>query len=186
MPSGVYRYEDGRVERFSCGPDDGGWRYSARRSDGGAVELRADGLWRPTRLEVTSGERVLRGGAVGPDLLWVTAGAEHSVRAAGFVGESPGLRVAVARSLKLAEGESADVRLLAVSMPALATRPVPQRWTLAEVTVHDADGERLPVECYEVADLETGEMSPIHLAGDVLVAAPGIELVNLENPPTLR
>lgn len=185
MPTGEYRHEDGALEWFSCAPDGGGWRYDARRSDGGTVELVADGMWRPARLQLTAGDRVLRGGAVGPDLLWVTAGQEHSARAVGFLGDSPGLRVAVARSLRLAEGESADVRLLALAAPALAARTVPQRWTLAEITWHEADGERLPVERYDVADLETGEMSRLHLAGDVLVAAPGIELVNLENPPNL-
>jgi hypothetical protein len=185
MPSGVYLHEDGVEERFSCAPDGGGWRYTARRSDGGTIELVADGLWRPARLQVTAGERVLRGGAVGPDLLWVTGGREHSARAAGFLGDSPGLRVAVARSLRLAEGESADVRLLALTAATLAARTVPQRWTLAETVWHEADGERLPVQRYDVADLETGETAQLHVAGDVLVAAPGIELVNLENPPNL-
>src|SRR4051812_2260619 len=81
MPSGGYLHEDGTLERFSCAPDGGGWRYHGRRSDGGTIELVADGLWRPARLELTAGDRVLRGGAVGPDLLWVTGGQEHSARA---------------------------------------------------------------------------------------------------------
>jgi hypothetical protein len=183
MPRGTYIHESEVEERFSCAPDGGGWRYTAERSDGGTIELVADGRWRPARLQVTSGEHVLRAGAAGPELLWVTAGQEHSARAAGFFGESPGLLVAVARSLGLAERERADVRLLVLTEPALAVRTVPQRWTLAEIAWHDVDEARLPVERYEITDLETGEISEFHLAGDVIVAAPGIELTDLEDPP---
>lgn len=172
-------------EHFSCAQDGGGWRYTARRSDGVTIDLVADGRWRPARLEVTAGEHVLRGGASGADLLWVTAGREHSARVAGFLGDSPGLLVAVARSLHLTEGESADVRLLLVTTPALAARTVPRRWTLTETVWHDADERRLPVERYEITDLETGELSECHLAGDVVLAAPGVELADLDTPPNL-
>lgn len=178
-------HDSGVEERFSCAPYGGGWRYTARRSDGGTVELTADGRWRPARLQVTAGEHVLRGGAAGAELLWVTAGREHSARAAGFLGDSPGLLVAVARSLDLTEGESVDVRLLLVTEPALAVRTVPRRWTLTDITWHEAGGDRLPVERYEVTDLDTGEISECHLAGDVVVAAPGIELTDLRDPPNL-
>lgn len=34
-----------------------------------------------------------------------------------------------------------------------------------------------------MADLETGEQRELHLAGDVLLAAPGVELEELESPP---
>jgi hypothetical protein len=183
MPRGTYVHDSDVEERFSCAPDGGGWRYSAERSDGGTIELIADGRWRPARLQVTAGEHVLRGGAAGAELLWVTAGRERSARAAGFLGDSPGLLVAVARSLGLAEGERADVRLLLLTSPALAARTVPQRWALTGIAWHDADGDRLPVERYEITDLETGEVSEFHLAGDVVVAAPGIELTDLEDPP---
>jgi hypothetical protein len=183
MPRGTYMLDAEVEERFTCAPDGGGWRYSAKRSDGGTIELAADGRWRPARLEVTAGEHVLRGGAAGNELLWVTGGREHAARAAGFLSDSPGLLVAVARSLGLARGESADVRLLVVTPPALAVRTVPQRWTFTELTWHDAETGRLPVERYEITDLETGEISEFHLAGDVIVAAPGVELTDLNDPP---
>jgi hypothetical protein len=183
MPRGTYVHDSEVEERFSCAPEGGGWRYTARRSDGGTIELTADGRWRPARLQLTAGEHVLRGGTAGAELLWVTAGREHSARAAGFLGDSPGLLVAVARSLDLTEGESADVRLLLVTEPALAVRTVPQRWTFTETTWHEADEGRLPVERYEITDLETGEVSECHFAGDVVVAASGIELTDLDDPP---
>jgi hypothetical protein len=183
MPRGTYVHESEVEERFSCALDGGGWRYTAERSDGGTIELVADGHWRPARLQLTSGDQVLRGGAAGAELLWVSAGREGSARATGFLGESPGLRVAVARSLGLAEGERADIRLLMLTEPALAVRTVPQRWTLTEIAWHDADEGGLPVERYEITDLETGEISEFYLAGDVVVAAPGIELTGLEDPP---
>jgi hypothetical protein len=183
MPRGTYVHDSEVEERFSCAPDGGGWRYTAERSDGGTIELVADGRWRPARLQVTAGEHVLRGGASGAELLWVTAGRECSARATGFLGDSPGLLVAVARSLGLAEHETVDVRLLLVTEPSLAVRTVPQRWTLTEIAWHDAGDGRLPVERYEITDLETGEISEFYLAGDVVVAAPGIELTGLDDPP---
>lgn len=183
MPCGAYLHESGVEERFSCGPEGGGWRYAAERSDGGTIELVADGRWRPARLQVTAAGNVLRGGAAGPELLWVTAGREHSARAAGFLGASPGLLVVLARSLRAGDGERLDVRVLELTMPSMAVRTVPQRWALAEIVRHDAGGAELPVERYEITDLETGEVADLHLAGDVVVAAPGIELVNLEDPP---
>jgi hypothetical protein len=185
MPSGTYLHESDVEERFTCALDGGGWRYTAERSDGGTIELAVDGRWRPARLQVTTGDHVLRGGATGAELLWVTAGREHSARAAGFLGESPGLLVAVARSLGLTKGEQADVRVLVLTEPALAVRTVPQRWKLVETAWHDAGEARLPVEHYEVTDLETGEVSESYLAGDVVVAAPGIELTDLVDPPNL-
>ena len=184
MPRGVYVHEAGAVEeRFSCAPDGGGWRYFATRSDGGSIELLADGRWRPGRLQVAAGEQLLRGGAAGPELLWVTAGREHAARAVGFLGAFAGLLVAVARSLRLGEGEQVDVPVVWLTTPSMAARTVPQRWTLAETVRYDAGDAQLPVERYEITDLETGEVAQVHLAGDVIVAAPGIELADLEDPP---
>ncbi len=183
MPRGVYLHESGVEERFACGPEGGGWRYSAERSDGGTIELVADGRWRPARLQVTGGGNVLRGGAAGPELLWVTGGREHSARAAGFAGASPGLLVAFARSLRAAERERRDVRVVELTVPSMAARTVPQRWTLPETVRYDAGDAELPVERYEITDLETGAVAQVHLAGDVVVAAPGIELADLEDPP---
>jgi hypothetical protein len=185
MPRGTYVHDSDVEEHFTCALDGGGWRYTATRTDGGTIELVADGRWRPARLQITAGENWLKGGSAGAELLWVTAGQERSARAAGFLGESPGLLVAVARSLGLAEKERADVRLLALTSPSLAVRTVPQRWALTEIAWHDADDGRLPVERYEVTDLETGEISEFHLAGDVVVAAPGVELTALDDPPNL-
>lgn len=37
---------------------------------------------------------------------------------------------------------------------------------------------------YQVTALDTGEVHPVHLAGDVVLSAPGIELEHLETPPS--
>lgn len=37
---------------------------------------------------------------------------------------------------------------------------------------------------YQVNDLETGEQHTVHIAGDVVLSAPGIELEDLESPPS--
>jgi hypothetical protein len=155
------------------------------RADGGRADLTVDARWRQIRVEITSAEWLLRGGIVGHDVLWVRAGTEHSAQAAGFLADSPGFLVAVARSLRLDPGADAVVPLVRLSGPALAPLTVTYRWLLAEITTYDTELAPLPVERYEVADLATGEQFAVHLAGDVVLDAPGIELTGLDRPPTL-
>ncbi|MQA84012.1 MAG: hypothetical protein GEV03_05100 [Streptosporangiales bacterium] len=201
MPRGVYVHlEDGVREHFQCAPGPAGWRYVAELSvpdapDGaagtaGAIDLTVDSRWRQIRLVMRSGGWLARGGVAGHEVLWLrareetgTETAEHAERAAGFVGRSPAFLVAVARMLELEPGTGSDVRLVRLAEPALAALTVRERWVLAETTVHQTDIEPLRVERYEVADLATGEGRTIHLAGDVVLAAPGIELDDLDNPP---
>lgn len=38
---------------------------------------------------------------------------------------------------------------------------------------------------YQVTALDTGEQHSVHIAGDVVLAAPGIELEDLESPPSV-
>lgn len=183
MPSGVYELADGSRESFSCAAGPVGWRYVAP-----GVDLTVDGGGRQVRVSLTSGGWSLRGGVAGPSVLWVRSGAdtaERSETAAGFTGDSPGFLVAATRLLRLTPGARARLRLVRVSGPALATRVVEQGWELTGVTSHPTELGPLPVGAYRVADLDTGEVAPVHVAGDVVLAAPGIELVSLSSPPTL-
>lgn len=41
------------------------------------------------------------------------------------------------------------------------------------------------VDEYQVSALDTGERHTVHIAGDVVLAAPGIELEALETPPSV-
>jgi hypothetical protein len=199
MPRGTYIHAGGEAERFHCAPGPGGWRYVAEGA-AGAVDLTVDSRWRQIRVQVTAGDWLVRGGVSGREVLWVRspgpdpggvggvgggAGAtEHSAIAAGFLWPSPGFLVAIARSLGIAEGERTEVRLVELTGPALAALTVLRRWELAEVSVYDAELAPLPVQRYEVTDLATGERGSVHLAGDVVVDAPGIELVDLDGPPS--
>ncbi|SEF96757.1 hypothetical protein SAMN04489712_102655 [Thermomonospora echinospora] len=196
MPRGTYLHlaEDEPVEeRFQCAPGPGGWRYVGERSDGGRVDLTVDGRWRQIRVELTTVSWLIRGGLAGHDLLWVrhpagpapAAPAEHGVRAAGFLGDSAGFLVAVARWLRLEPGEDAPVRLVRVQGPSLATLTVDQHWRLAEIETYETETAPLPVERYEVTDLATGEVHTVHLAGDVVLQAPNLELTDLQSPPSL-
>jgi hypothetical protein len=189
VPAGTYLHLDEQIEeRFRCAPGGGGWRYVGERADGVRTDLTVDGAWRQIRVELAAPGAVIRGGAVGgSDVLWVRAGQqrEHSAAAAGFLGESPGFWVAVARSLRLDPGADVVVPLVRVSGQALAALTVTQRWRLAEITTYDSELAPLPVERYEITDLATGEPSVVHLAGDVVLDAPGIALTDLESPPTL-
>lgn len=51
---------------------------------------------------------------------------------------------------------------------------------------HPTDNGPLTVDEYQVSALDTGERHTIHLAGDVVLSAPGIELEDLESPPSDR
>lgn len=190
MPAGTYLHlDEGLEERFRCAPGPGGWRYTSTRSDGVRVDLVVDARWRQIRVEVVTPGWWVRGGVTGRELAWVRGGgetgAEHAERASGFLHDSPGFLVAVARSLELGEGAQTDVRLVRLSGPSLSALTALWRWRLAGTSAHATDAGPLPVAEYEVTDLSTGEAESVHLAGDVVLAAPGIELTALESPPNL-
>lgn len=209
MPSGEYRITaeaglSGALhgtggadveERFACAPGPAGWRYAATRYDSGTevgkVDVTVDARWRHGRVELRTRAWSLRGGVAGRDVLWVRSGtdgraaAEQSAPAAGFWAASPAFLVTTARMLALAPGGASTVALVGVTGDALAARTVRQRWTLLDVTDHPTDTRALPVERYEIADLDTGLVAVAHLAGDVVLSAPGVELRTLDGPPTL-
>ncbi|WP_433227639.1 hypothetical protein [Actinomadura formosensis] len=190
MPAGTYLHlGEGLEERFQCAPGPGGWRYVSRRSDGVRVDLVVDARWRQIRVEVVTPQWWIRGGLTGPEVTWVRAagetGTEHGERAAGFLGDSPAFPISIARSLDLAEGGQADVRLVHLTGVSLSALTSMWRWRHTGTSIYETETAPLPVHEYEVTDLSTGEVSVIHLAGDVLLAAPGIELTDLETPPNV-
>ena len=181
MPRGAYLHlASGVTEEFQCAPGPAGWRYVAP-----GVDLTVDSRWRPAPQELRTPAWTLRGGAAGRDLLWVRGEREHSAEALAFLGPSPAFLVTIARSLDLAPGASATVSLVTITGDSLATRTAPQRWTLASVDPHPTDLGPLPVETWHTTDLETAETTEFHLAGDVVLSAPGLELTRLDSPPTL-
>ncbi|GAA2752619.1 hypothetical protein [Kitasatospora cinereorecta] len=202
MPNGRYSLHDTHdhvplgEERFSCAPGAAGWRYVSKTygPDGtvlATTDLTLDSRSRPLRLELRSGGWQVRGGAV-DGVAWVRAAADDPTaryatedhdRAHAFTGASPAFLVATARLLHLDPGASARVRLVSFTGPVLAPRTLDQGWLLETVDTHDTDSGPLRVERYQVADLETGEQQIVHLAGDVVLAAGGIELEELESPP---
>lgn len=183
--------DGGLEESFQCAPGPGGWRYVGERADGLRVDLAVDSRWRQIRVEIRSGGWAVRGGLAGRELIWVrqsldgTGAVEHSTMAWGFLSESPGFLVAVARSLGLAPGEDKTIRLVRLNGPSLAPLTVDQRWRLTGIESHETDTRPLPVERYEITDLSTGETHTIHLAGDVILGAPALELTQLTSPPNL-
>ena len=201
MPKGLYslRDHDGAVvayERFSCAPGPAGWRYHAQvlgqdgRSPTGLVDITTDATGRQIRVEVQAGDWVVRGGIAGGDTVWVRTGpsgqdaGEDTARAAGFTGRSPGFLVAVARLLGPRAVAPCRIRLIALTDPALAPLAVDVIWSLTTVQEHPTEIGPLPVEQYETADLASGQRAAVHLAGDVVLAAPGVELEDLSAPPT--
>ncbi|MGK4581111.1 hypothetical protein [Kitasatospora sp. HPMI-4] len=202
MPNGRYSLHDTHdhvllgEERFSCAPGPAGWRYVSKTygPDGavtGTTDLTLDSRSRPLRLELRAGGWQVRGGAV-DGVTWVRADAadpageqamEGHDRAHAFTGSSPAFLIATARLLRLDPGASARVRLVAFTEPVLAPRTLDQGWRLDSVETHQTDSGPLSVEQYQIADLATGEQQIVHLAGDVVLSAAGIELEELESPP---
>lgn len=166
------------IERFSCGAGPAGWRCTATREDGdgrllATLDLTVDRTWRTVRLSAEAGGWQLRGGVAGDRVLWRRGGQEHAAVAAGFTGSSPVFAVATARLLGLAPGGTARVRLVRLS-DALAPLTVDEGWGRTADLPGGAGVER-----YEVADLATGERRVVHLVGDVVVDATGVDLVAL-------
>ncbi|RDS62089.1 hypothetical protein [Streptomyces sp. M7] len=201
MPRGRYSLLDPHDhtpfahEHFQCAPGPSGWRYVARRTtsagdDIGSVDLTLDALGRPLRLELHAGDWQVRGAAL-DGVTWVrtdptgTEATEGNVPAHAFTGTSPAFLVATTRLLRLTPSASATrVRLVALTDPVLAPRTVDQSWALVNSETHATDNGPLTVDEYQVTALDTGEQHTVHVAGDVVLAAPGIELEDLDSPPS--
>ena len=201
MPRGrysLYDTHDGTPlgeEHFHCAPGPSGWRYTARTTtpdgmDSGSVDLTIDDRGRPIRLELHAGGWQVRGAAL-DGVTWVRTdptgahATEGNVRAHAFTGTSPAFLVAITRLLRLTPSASATrVRLVAFTDPVLAPRTVDQSWTLLDREAHATDNGPLTVDEYQVTALDTGEQHTVHIAADVVLAAPGIELEHLESPPS--
>ncbi|MDI5965194.1 hypothetical protein [Streptantibioticus silvisoli] len=210
MPRGRYSFHDPHDhtplgdEHFHCATGPSGWRYTARTTatDGsgtGSVDLTTDELGRPIRLELHAGGWQVRGAAL-DGVTWVRTapatgtpgadpaddrGEEHNAPVPAFTGTSPAFLVATARLLRLAPTAPATrIRLIALTSPVLAPRTVDQSWSLVARTPHATDNGPLIVDEYQVRALDTGEQYAVHLAGDVVLSAPGVELEDLESPPS--
>lgn len=201
MPRGRYSFHDTHdhtplgEEHFHCATGPSGWRYTAQDTSptgdhSGSVDLTIDELGRPIRLELHASSWQVRGAAL-EGVTWVRTdptgddAREGNVRAHGFTGASPAFLISTARLLRLEAGApAARVRLVSFAPPVLAPRTLDQSWTLVRRKTHATDGGSLTVEEYEVVELDTGERRVVHIAGDVVLSAPGIELEDLESPPS--
>ena len=201
MPRGRYSFHDTHdhtpigSEHFHCATGPSGWRYTAQTTapDGGhtgSVDLTIDALGRPIRLELHAGGWQVRGGAL-DGVTWVRSdpageqAAEGNAPAHAFTGASPAFLIATARLLRLVPGgPGTRVRLVSFRPPVLAPLTIDQSWSLITRTAHPTDSGELPVDNFRVTDLATGDQSDIHIAGDVVLAAPGIELDDLDTPPS--
>ena len=189
MPSGVYRFADGHSERFSTVVAPAGWSYVGEGDDGSRVEVTVDSRWRPVRCELSTERWRVRAGSLGRQLMWLrsavdgTDPVEDAVEAAGFLAESPAFLVVLPRLLSLSHNGSAWVRMVTLWQPLLAPQVVERGWTLEAVDDHETANGPLVVERYRVDDRATGEQVTLHLAGDVLLEGPGVELEDLDGAP---
>lgn len=201
MPRGRYSLHDPYdhtplgEEHFHCATGPSGWRYvsqlTSRSGDhAGSVDLTLDELGRPIRLELHAADWQVRGAAL-DGVTWVRTdpAGEHAqegnTAAHSFTGASPAFLIATSRLLRLAPGAPGTrIRLVALTPPVLAPRTLDQSWALTDTAAHETDNEPLTVENYLVGEIDTGEQHPVHIAGDVVLAAPGIELEELESPPS--
>lgn len=201
MPRGRYSFHDTHdhnllgAEHFHCATGPSGWRYTAQTttpdgSHAGSIDLTIDGLGRPIRLELHAAAWQVRAAAL-DGVTWVRTdptgehAQEGNAPAHAFTGVSPAFWIATARMLRLEPGAPATrVRLVSFQSPVLAPLTVDQSWSLISRTAHSTDSGLLPVDNFRVDDLATGEQHAIHIAGDVVLAAPGIELEDLDSPPS--
>lgn len=201
MPRGRYSLHDPHdhtplgEEHFHCATGPSGWRYVSQITTpsgdhAGSVDLALDELGRPVRLELHAGGWQVRGAAL-DGVTWVRTdpagelAQEGNAAAHSFTGASPAFLIATSRLLRPASGEpAARVRLVALTPPVLAPRTLDQAWTLLDTESHATDNALLVVDNYQVGEVDTGEQHPVHIAGDVVLAAPGIELEELESPPS--
>ncbi|MEV6698136.1 hypothetical protein AB0M68_13305 [Streptomyces sp. NPDC051453] len=201
MPRGRYSLHDTHdhtplgEEHFHCAPGPSGWRYVSQTitpsgDHSGSVDLAIDELGRPIRLELNAASWQVRGAAI-DGVTWVrtdptgTHATEGNAPAHAFTGASPAFLVATARLLRLTPASPATrVRLVRFTDPVLAPLTLDQSWALLKTETHATDTGPLNVDEYQVTDLDTGEQQAVHLAGDVVLAAPGIELEHLESPPS--
>ncbi|MEU2659777.1 hypothetical protein ABZ615_31220 [Streptomyces sp. NPDC007325] len=202
MPRGRYSLHDPHdhtplgEEHFHCAPGPSGWRYVSQITTPagdhhGSVDLAVDELGRPIRLELHAASWQVRGAAL-DGVTWVrtdptgTHATEGNVRAHAFTGTSPAFLIALTRLLRLDPGApETRVRLVAFTDPVLAPLTVDQSWTLRKRETHPTDDGPLTVNEYQVGALDTGERHTVHIAGDVVLAAPGIELEDLDTPPSV-
>ena len=146
-----------RVERFTLGPD----LLRVVDDRGDEVEVHADGR---VRLVLDGWE--LRGGRVGDRLHWVRGEDEHTAVAAGFTGSSPVWDLSTAAALALAVGESRTLVQVELTGPVGAALTVRRAWSRTA-------GPEADVDRFEVADLDTGERSVVHVSAGVLVSREG-------------
>ncbi|MCW2611425.1 MAG: hypothetical protein QOC93_3405 [Actinomycetota bacterium] len=205
MPTGEYLLSDPHdgtllaVERFRCAAGPVGWRYVATRhlpgtagSTGGVVgrvDVTVDARWRQLRVEIATGGWLVRGGLTAAGFAWVRRPEdgtgeieEHTEAVFGLAAASPALLVTAARYAALAPQGQADLRLVALTPPGLAATTVRQRWRLDGRTTHRSDDTEIMVDDFTVLDLDQGSGGAVHLAGDVVLAAPGVDLAELEEP----
>ncbi|RII15143.1 hypothetical protein DSC45_19800 [Streptomyces sp. YIM 130001] len=201
MPRGRYSLHDPHdhtplgEEHFHCAPGPSGWRYVSQLTaptgdHAGSVDLTIDDLGRPIRLELHAASWQVRGAAL-EGVTWVrtdptgTEATEGNVPAHAFTGTTPAFLVATARLLRLEPGSAPTrVRLVRFTDPVLAPRTVDESWALLKSEAHATDNGPLVVDEYQVTALDTGDQSLVYIAGDVVLAAPGIELEHLETPPS--
>jgi hypothetical protein len=201
MPRGRYSLHDTHdhtplgEEHFHCANGPTGWRYTSQttHADGtpsGTLDLTIDDRGRPVRLEIHAWNWQIRGAAL-DGVTWVRSdptgehAQEGNARAHAFTGASPAFYVSTARLLRLQPGAPATrVRLVAFEPPVLAPRTLDQSWALVKREAHPTDSGPLNVDEYQVSALDTGEQHTVHIAGDVVLSAPGIELEDLESPPS--
>ncbi|MGW3581462.1 hypothetical protein ACWDM8_09055 [Streptomyces rubiginosohelvolus] len=203
MPRGRYSLHDLHdhtplgEEHFHCAPGPSGWRYVSQTTSPsgdhlGSVDLALDELGRPIRLELHAASWQVRGAAL-EGVTWVRTdptgshATDGNVRAHAFAGTSPAFLVAMTRLLRLTPASpTTRVRVVTFTDPVLAPRTVDQSWALMNSEAHPTDNGPLIVDEYQVSALDTGEQHTVHIAGDVVLAAPGIELEHLETPPSPR
>ena len=175
MPSGLYRYPDGRIEQFRAAPGPMGWRYfSTVQSSSGItrVDLSVDAGWRPVRVRIeTPAHHLLlsaRGSILDDEPLDVSFDPQR--QAVDF--PSPCFPLATARRL----GKTAEIATLAIDPGSLSLSNETHRFEAGDDEDVETPVGRFVARAYGHVAPRPHFSRALWIAGDVVVAADGLEL----------
>src|SRR5512135_2961316 len=181
MPSGLYRLFDTSgaqraTEQFRCAPGPAGWRYfSTVQHPAGTtnVDLSVDAGWRPVRVRIQTPDHHLilsaRGGLLDDELLQVAL--DPGVVTVDF--PSPCFPLATARRL----GADGEIDALTIDSESLIPVLERHRYEAGEEEEVATPVGRFAARVWRHIAPRPRFSRPLWIAGDVVVAADGVELV---------
>ncbi|HJT37572.1 MAG TPA: hypothetical protein VJ818_04035 [Actinomycetota bacterium] len=172
----MYRRPDGSTEQFRCAPGPMGWRYFSQvRSDAGVtnVDLSVDAAWRPVRVRIQTPVHHLLLSARGPSVLddeQLDVTFDPETTTIDF--PSPCFPLATARRL----GGTGEIVAIAIDIETLRHSSERHRFEAGDEQEIATPAGRFVARAWRHVAARPGFSRALWIAGDVVVAADGLEL----------